>query len=252
MWSSGRVLAPTLRALNTSHALPLRVLAAQRTLFTAPPLRTEDAPPASGHTHPDMPVIDADPVRTREKLVKGKNFHPRAARGKTIDESDNDTANIDALAAAMEGLDSAAVGGGADNTHGGIFPDADTLDQLYGGVRFAELPFVHVRCNPHNTLIRAEKHDGEVIYRNTCGSLGFVGAKKRSSVAAQATGLAMGQHLRGLNITHVRVGINGFNNGRIASLLGLVQAKIQIVSVSDQSLVDFHWVKRAKKRKREN
>ena len=81
---------------------------------------------------------------------------------------------------------------------------------------------------------------------------GFLHAKKRTNVAAQATGLVVGQKLRQMNHRIVRVRIDGFNAGRIASLLGITQAGITIVSISDVTVVDWGWCQRAKKRKRRN
>ena len=73
-----------------------------------------------------------------------------------------------------------------------------------------------------------------------------------SSVAAQATGLVVGQKLRQLNQKTVRVRISGFNMGRISALTGLVQAGMNVVSISDVTVVDWGWCQRAKKRKRKN
>ena len=63
-------------------------------------------------------------------------------------------------------------------------------------------------------------------------------AKKRSNVAAQATGLVAGQKLRQMNQKTIRVRIDGFNLGRLSSLQGILQAGINIVSISDVTVVD--------------
>ena len=77
-------------------------------------------------------------------------------------------------------------------------------------------------------------------------------AKKRTNVAAHATGLVVGQKLRQMKQSTVRVRIDGFNQGRISSLLGISQAGIIIVSISDITVVDWGWCQRAQKRKRQN
>ena len=71
-------------------------------------------------------------------------------------------------------------------------------------------------------------------------------------MAAQATGLVVGQKLRQMGIKTIRVRIDGFNAGRIASLTGILQAGITIVSISDCTVIDWGWCQRAKKRKRRN
>ena len=51
---------------------------------------------------------------------------------------------------------------------------------------------------------------------------------------------------------HIKVRLDGFNSGRISGLKGLLKAGVNVVSVSDATHIDWHWVKRAKKRPRVN
>ena len=81
---------------------------------------------------------------------------------------------------------------------------------------------------------------------------GFLNAKKRTAVAAQATGHVVGQKLRMLNMRTIRLRIDGYNAGRLSSVKGLVQSGTKIVSISDITTIDWGWCQRAKKRKRKN
>ena len=79
---------------------------------------------------------------------------------------------------------------------------------------------------------------------------GFPHSKNKSGMAAQAVGLAMGQKLRTMNHRTVRARVDGFNMGRVPVMQGLVQAGINVVSVSDCTWIDWFWQRRAKKRRR--
>ena len=113
-----------------------------------------------------------------------------------------------------------------------------------------DLPYVYVKCTKNNTRMAAFTADGQHLYYTTPVMNGFRHARKRGNVAAQATGLTMGQKLRTLNQKTVRVRIDGFNVGRLDCLTGLKQAGITIVSLSDVTRIDWWWCKRPKRQRR--
>ncbi|TRY62842.1 hypothetical protein TCAL_03980 [Tigriopus californicus] len=168
-------------------------------------------------------------------------------RGPTIDESDHASINIDALARDM----------GEDGSVGierpfERHPNGDMAERVFYGVKFKDMPYVQVLCAPNSTRFWLRDISHKKLLYVTPVRLGFLNAKRRSNVAAQAAGLSLGQQIRNLNIKAVRVKIDGFNNGRVAGLKGILQAGIHIVSVTDNSYVDWGWRKRAKKPKRRN
>ena len=123
---------------------------------------------------------------------------------------------------------------------------------LYCHSRYKDLPYITIICTLNHTKFWANAADGKKLWYTTPRMNGFLHAKKRTNVAAQATALVVGQKLRQMNIRTVRVRIDGFNAGRISSILGIIQAGLTIVSISDVSVVDWGWCQRAKKRKRRN
>lgn len=131
-----------------------------------------------------------------------------------------------------------------------VFPDGDTAEQLFNGIKYKDLPYVYIRCTLQNTRISAYTADHQDLWYTTCVAQGFAHSKKKSSVAAQAIGLAMGQKLRTMNQRTVRVRVDGFNLGRVPAVQGLTQAGITVASVTDCTFIDWWWIKRAKKRKR--
>jgi len=131
-----------------------------------------------------------------------------------------------------------------------VFPDGDTADQLFNGIKYKDLPYVYIRCTAQNSRIAAYTADHKQLWYTTCVAQGFPHAKKKSSVAAQAIGLAMGQKLRTMNQRTVRVRVDGFNIGRVPAVQGLTQAGLTVASVSDCTYIDWIWARRPKKRKR--
>ena len=107
-------------------------------------------------------------------------------------------------------------------------------------------------CTFNHTKFYVNKADGTIVYYMSPQKNGFLNAQKRTAVAAQATGHVVGQKLRLLNMRTVRVRIKGFNQGRVRSVKGMVQAGTNVVCISDITTVDWHWSQRAKKPKRRN
>ena len=118
--------------------------------------------------------------------------------------------------------------------------------------RYKDLPYVTIICTRNHTKFWANAANGQLLFYTSPRLNGFLHAKKRTSVAAQATGLVVGQKLRQLSHRTIRIRMDGFNEGRISSLLGITKAGITIVSISDVTTVDWGWCQRAKKRKRQN
>jgi len=114
-----------------------------------------------------------------------------------------------------------------------MFPDADTPNMLVDGVRFAELPIIHIRVSKNNTIMWVVDHKGVVLLRNSCGYEGFKNAKKGTNIAAQATAISLCQKAAEIGVKNVRITIKGLGPGRMASLKGLQMGGINIVSITD-------------------
>jgi len=74
-----------------------------------------------------------------------------------------------------------------------IFPTAETPDQLFDGIRFADLPICHIKTSPNNTIIMITDTTGteQLAYRS-CGVEGFKNTRKGTNIAAQATAITIG------------------------------------------------------------
>jgi len=128
------------------------------------------------------------------------------------------------------------------------FPDDETPDLLFNGIKFKDLPYVNIRMHKNNTKLIARHADERYIYQNTPSMLGFTSAKKRTAVGGQVAGLNMGQKLRGYGIKHVRVRLNGFNAARVSTIQGIIQAGVQVVAIQDATTVHWDWPQRGKSR----
>lgn len=80
-----------------------------------------------------------------------------------------------------------------------VYPDADTPNNLYDGVKFSDLPLCYIRTSKNNTIINfRDASDGHIAYRS-CGMDGFKNTRKGTNIAAQTTAVAIG----GVNIKSI-------------------------------------------------
>jgi len=129
-----------------------------------------------------------------------------------------------------------------------LYPDADTPDTLYNGIKFKDLPYICIVMKKNNTKLVSRHADQRLIWMNSPRTHGFDNAKKRTAVAGQVAGMNMGQKLRGVGIKFVRVRLNGFNQARESVLQGIVQTGVQIVCLEDHTTIKWHWGNRGKAR----
>jgi len=128
------------------------------------------------------------------------------------------------------------------------YPTIDTPDILYNGIKFKDLPYVNIRMHKNNTKLVARYADQRMIYQNTPAMHGFPKAKKKTAVGGQVAGLSMGQKLRSNGIKHVRVRLTGYNQARMSTVAGIVQAGIQVVCIQDATYIPWTWCQRGKRR----
>lgn len=130
------------------------------------------------------------------------------------------------------------------------FPDELTNDRLFDGIKYQDLPFISICCAPNNTKFWLRDAKGNKLEYASPRFYGYKNAAKRSNVAGQTTGMNFGQLARNRGIKTVRVRIDGFNNARVSSIKGLLQAGLNVVSVTDCTPIDWEVKRRPKKRKR--
>ncbi|KAH9369660.1 hypothetical protein HPB48_007627 [Haemaphysalis longicornis] len=122
-----------------------------------------------------------------------------------------------------------------------MFPDEDTPNLLFDGVRFQDLPICHIKCSLNNTLMTLTDSSGvsmlscyfltPCVCRHWCvclkevfslflfqGTEGYRNARKGTTVAAQAAALSFCHAAQLREIKTIRVIVKGLGPGRLRRL----------------------------------
>jgi small subunit ribosomal protein S11 len=121
-----------------------------------------------------------------------------------------------------------------------MFPDENTPNLLFDGVRFAELPVCHIKATKNNTHVHVVTVKGEELAFKTCGREGFKNARKGTNIAAQATALSVSSILKEKGVKNLRVKIQGIGPGRMSSVKGLQMGGMTIISLTDSTPISFN------------
>jgi len=114
-----------------------------------------------------------------------------------------------------------------------LFPTLETHDQSFNGVRYLDIPIVHVTATSNNTKVTLCAGDGTSLAHHTAGSCGFLHAKKGTNVAAQAAAIALAKDAIRQDIKTVRVCLRGIGQGRLPALKALHMTGLEVVSITD-------------------
>ncbi|XP_077556706.1 mitochondrial ribosomal protein S11 [Haemaphysalis longicornis] len=116
-----------------------------------------------------------------------------------------------------------------------MFPDEDTPNLLFDGVRFQDLPICHIKCSLNNTLMTLTDSSGKCLGRKSGGTEGYRNARKGTTVAAQAAALSFCHAAQLREIKTIRVIVKGLGPGRLASIKGLQMGGLNVVSITDRT-----------------
>uniref|UniRef100_T1J6Q2 Ribosomal protein S11 n=1 Tax=Strigamia maritima TaxID=126957 RepID=T1J6Q2_STRMM len=119
-----------------------------------------------------------------------------------------------------------------------MYPDENTPNLMFNGIRFAELPICHIKATKNNTLMTLTDR------------LGFKNTRKGTNIAAQTTGITIGKKALVKGITDVRVKVRGLGPGRMTSVRGLAMAGVNVVSLTDDTPVPFGAFPRPRKQRK--
>jgi small subunit ribosomal protein S11 len=72
-----------------------------------------------------------------------------------------------------------------------MFPDENTKNQIFNGIKFCELPVCHIKSTKNNTIIHLSDYNGKSIWRRSCGQEGFKNTRKGTNIAAQTTAISL-------------------------------------------------------------
>ncbi|KAL4122509.1 hypothetical protein QTP88_014828 [Uroleucon formosanum] len=130
-----------------------------------------------------------------------------------------------------------------------MFPDINTPNMLFGGVKFSDVPICHIKSSRNNTILHVTKANGERIMIRSCGMEGFKNTRKGTNIAAQATAISLATRVLEFGIHTVRVTIQGLGPGRMSSIKGLTMGGLKIISVTDDTPISWNPLRSRKQRK---
>uniref|UniRef100_A0A147BVP5 Putative ribosomal protein s11 n=1 Tax=Ixodes ricinus TaxID=34613 RepID=A0A147BVP5_IXORI len=116
-----------------------------------------------------------------------------------------------------------------------MFPDEDTPNLLFDGVRFQDLPICHIKCSLNNTILVLTDGSGKPVAMKSGGTEGYKNARKGTTVAAQAAALSFSSAAELRAIKNIRVIVKGLGPGRLASIKGLQMGGLNVVSITDRT-----------------
>ncbi|KAM7285867.1 28S ribosomal protein S11, mitochondrial [Ixodes scapularis] len=116
-----------------------------------------------------------------------------------------------------------------------MFPDEDTPNLLFDGVRFQDLPICHIKCSLNNTILALTDRTGKPVAMKSGGTEGYKNARKGTTVAAQAAALSFSSVAELRAIKNIRVIVKGLGPGRLASIKGLQMGGLNVVSITDRT-----------------
>ncbi|CAL8083297.1 unnamed protein product [Orchesella dallaii] len=120
-----------------------------------------------------------------------------------------------------------------------VYPDADTPNLLFDGVRFADLPICHIKASKNNTIMLITNAVGTQIAYRSCGMDGFKNTRKGTNIAAQTTAVAISGLAKEKGVSTLRVKVQGLGPGRMSAVKGLQMAGIKVASVTDCTPISF-------------
>ncbi|BFZ02442.1 hypothetical protein BsWGS_05481 [Bradybaena similaris] len=120
------------------------------------------------------------------------------------------------------------------------FPTLETHSQYFDGIKYTDLPIVTVKATYNNTIIIIRDSTDKILAIQSGGRVGFRNAKKGTTVAAQATAIALAGDALRKNMRTVRVCLRGIGPGRLPALKALEQSGLSIVSITDTTPLAFN------------
>lgn len=122
--------------------------------------------------------------------------------------------------------------------------DENLMDRLFDGVKFKDLPTLHIKCTRNNTKITLTKGDGGMIASKSAGTEGYTNCRKGTTVAAQAVANRVVSFARDHDIDTVRLVFDGLGPGRNASYKVIELSGLKVVSLSDRTEAIEPWIRR--------
>lgn len=107
----------------------------------------------------------------------------------------------------------------------------------------------HIKCTYNNTIISLTDRSGKVLAWSSAGSLGFKGAKKATPYAATQVVRDVAEKVKKHQLKEVDVFVRGIGTGREASIRGLANNDLTILSIKDVTPIPHNGCRQRKLRR---
>ena len=115
-------------------------------------------------------------------------------------------------------------------------------------IKNEKVAHIIANCTSNNTIIQATMYNDKTITLST-GMIGFKGAKRSSSHAAQKVAEFMGSKLVENKVTHISLTLKGLGKGRKFITKGLKKKKINVLKIVDRTPLAHNGCRQKKKRR---
>ncbi|KAK7115367.1 uncharacterized protein [Littorina saxatilis] len=130
-----------------------------------------------------------------------------------------------------------------------MFPSLETHSMLINGVRYDELPIIHIKATHNNTIITVTNGKGDPIAMESAGTVGFRNARKGTNIAAQAAAISLAEKAIKNGVELARICVRGIGPGRLPAIKGLQMSGITAVSITDNTRLPFNGSRPKKQRR---
>ena len=108
---------------------------------------------------------------------------------------------------------------------------------------------VHVRATFNNTLVTITDAGGEVLCKESCGTMGFKGSRKSTPFAAQRAAETAAGKAKKMGVTEVEVLVKGPGSGRESAVTALQAAGLRVLSIEDVTPIPHNGCRPRKRRR---
>ena len=108
---------------------------------------------------------------------------------------------------------------------------------------------VHIKATFNNTLITITDTDGDVICRDSGGTVGFKGSRKSTPFAAQRAAEKCARTAMRYGVREVDIKVKGPGSGRESAISSLQQVGLRISSIEDVTPIPHNGCRPRKRRR---
>jgi small subunit ribosomal protein S11 len=112
-----------------------------------------------------------------------------------------------------------------------------------------ESALAHIQSSFNNTLVTITTLDGDVLFRGSCGKLGFKGARKGTAYAASQVGSTLAKDMLGIGIKSIEMNFDGLGMGRDSVARAFQAAGISLTVLRDVTRIPHNGARAPKRRR---